>query len=88
MMIVKGLLLTNPEIFLANIILGAFLIFAGTSIIWAIKDLQVRVSVLVWNALVRASAVFVVTYATILGAIPIEIKYYYKKATKSKDFIA
>lgn len=52
-----GVLHPEPATFLNSIMLGAFLIFCGVVLMWASKDLRTRAFVVLWQGLVRATAV-------------------------------
>ncbi|MGQ1910737.1 hypothetical protein ACT3CE_13235 [Marinifilum sp. RC60d5] len=72
MMIVPALLKPNPETLITTVVVGAFMMFAGTTLIWSTKDLQTRASIVVWNGLVRGIGVLSVVYTTTIGIVPTE----------------
>lgn len=72
MMIVPALLKPDPESLITTVVVGAFIMFAGTTLIWSTKDLQTRASIVVWNGLVRGIGVLSVVYTTTIGIVPTE----------------
>ena len=69
-MILQAIATKTGEALITNSIAGAFIIFAGASLIWAIQEVNTRASIILWNGLVRLFNVFLVTYATTVGEVP------------------
>ncbi len=72
MMIVAALMNPNPETLITTVVVGAFIMFAGATLVWSSRDLQTRASIVVWNGLVRAIGVLTVTYTITIGNVPME----------------
>ncbi|HIF63752.1 MAG TPA: hypothetical protein EYG16_03185 [Deltaproteobacteria bacterium] len=56
-----------PDHFVANMTLGMFLMMAAACLVWASKDIAARAPVIVWQGLVRLTAVASVIYAVPAG---------------------
>ncbi|MDX6746189.1 hypothetical protein SHK09_05240 [Polaribacter sp. PL03] len=69
-MIIQAITTKTGEALITNSIAGAFIIFAGASLIWAVQEVNTRSSIILWNGLVRLFNVFLVTYATTVGEVP------------------
>ncbi len=69
-MIIQSILSKTGEALISNAVAGAFIIFAGATLIWAIQELKTRASIILWNGLVRLFNVFLVSYATTVGEVP------------------
>ena len=69
-MILQAIATKTGEALITNSIAGAFIIFAGAALIWAIQEVNTRASIILWNGLVRLFNVFLVTYATTVGEVP------------------
>lgn len=72
-MIIQAIASKTGEALITNSIAGAFIIFAGASLIWAIQEFETRSSIILWNGLVRLFNVFLVSYATTVGEVPQEM---------------
>ncbi|MRT92889.1 hypothetical protein [Ancylomarina sp. 16SWW S1-10-2] len=72
MMIVPAFINPNPETLITTVVVGAFIMFAGATLVWSSRDLQTRASIVVWNGLVRAIGVLTVIYTTTIGNVPME----------------
>jgi len=70
MMIIQAITSKTGEALITNSVAGAFIIFAGASLIWAIQEVNTRASIILWNGLVRLFNVFLVSYATTVGEVP------------------
>ena len=71
-----GLLSTDPQQVPALVTLGAFLCFAAASLMWASHDLATRGCVVVWQGLVRLSAVLSLLLAMKAGIVPAMVELY------------
>ena len=69
-MIIQSIVSKTGEALITNAVLGAFILFAGATLIWAIQELNTRASIILWNGLVRLFNVFLVSYATTVGEVP------------------
>ncbi|SNQ44725.1 hypothetical protein [Cellulophaga lytica] len=72
-MMIQAISNKNPEILITNAVSGAFILFAGATLIWASKDLKSRIPIVVWNGLVRMAGVLLVLYASTIGNVPKEM---------------
>ena len=75
MMIVQAISSKTGEALITNSVAGAFIIFAGASLIWAIQEVNTRAPIILWNGFVRLFNVFLVSYATTVGDVPQEMIY-------------
>ncbi|SEA51826.1 hypothetical protein SAMN05443667_10585 [Flavobacterium gillisiae] len=75
MMIAQAISSKTGEALITNSIAGAFIIFAGASLIWSLQDINTRASIILWNGLVRLFNVFLVSYATTVGEVPQAMLY-------------
>ncbi len=70
MMIIQAISSKTGEALITNSVAGAFIIFAGASLIWAIQEVNTRAPIILWNGLVRLFNVFLVSYASTVGDVP------------------
>ena len=66
----------DPQQLPSLLSLGAFLWFAAALLMWASKDLRTRGCVVVWQALVRLTAVFATLAAVQMGLAEIMVDLY------------
>ncbi|ASJ73471.1 hypothetical protein IMCC3135_16945 [Granulosicoccus antarcticus IMCC3135] len=60
----------EPDTFVITVVLGAFMIFTGVALLWAVSDIRNRAPVVVWGGLVRYAGFVAVAYAGLLGFAP------------------
>lgn len=73
MMIIPAFMNPNPDTLITTAVVGAFIMFAGASLIWSSRDLQTRASIVLWNGLVRGFGVITVSYTASIGHVPVEL---------------
>ncbi len=77
----------DPQQTASLIPLGAFLFFAAASLMWASKDLETRGCVVVWQALVRLSAVAATAIALGQGMVETLSTLYQMPATGAQAML-
>lgn len=60
----------EPDTFVITVVLGAFMIFTGAALLWAVSDIRNRAPIVVWGGLVRYVGFMAVAYAGLLGFAP------------------
>ena len=68
-LMIPALINPNPETLITTVVLGAFMMFAGASLIWAYNDINQRASLVVWNGIVRLIGVCTVIYTASISTV-------------------